>query len=201
MKQLFLIVAALLAGFVGGILGTRVVLAHRAGRPEQMIRARSFELVNASGHTISYWGVDKGDNAVLSFASHWPVTSGGPNDPSGHPPQPLDNPHNQRMAIGVIADSPFLMLRGPDGKTRVRLYLSMYEKPFLLMEDETGPRLLLGVEQSDTPGPQDNDWSLAFYPERARIGMYTEKIGGQTYVRGSFGVQRDKVKYPYNQPK
>jgi hypothetical protein len=52
------------------------------------------------------------------------------------------------------------------------------------------------VEGSDTPGPQDNDWSLAFYPERARIGMYTEKVGGQTYVRGSFAVHEDRVKYP-----
>jgi hypothetical protein len=77
----------------------------------------------------------------------------------------------------------------------------MYGKPVLLMEDETGPRVLLGVEQSDTPGPGDNDWSLAFGPERARIGMYTEKHGGQTYVRGSFAVHKDKVKYPYGQPK
>ncbi len=201
MKQTLLIVAALLAGFVGGVLGTRVALAHRERPPEQVVRAHRFELVNESGQTISYWGVDRADNAVLAFGSRWPASSGGPNDPSGRPPQPLDNPHNQQMAIGVIADSPFLKLRGPDGKTRVRLYLSSYQKPFLLMEDETGPRLLLGVEQSDTPSPQDNDWSLAFYPERARIGMYTEKIGGQTYVRGSFGVQRDRVKYPYNQPK
>jgi len=57
------------------------------------------------------------------------------------------------------------------------------------------------VEQSDTPGPQDNDWSLVFNPERARIGMYTEKSGGQTYVRGAFVVHHDKVKYPYDQPK
>lgn len=201
MKQILTIVAALLAGFVGGILGTRVAPARHEGSPEQIVRARSFELVNKSGQAISYWGVDKGDNAVLAFASHWPATSGGPHDPSGPPPQPLDNPRNQRMAIGVIDDSPFLIVRGADGKTRVRLLLSMYGKPVLLMEDETGPRVLLGVEQSDTPGPRDNDWSLAFFPERARIGMYTEKLGGQTYIRGSFGVRRDRAKYPYDQPK
>jgi hypothetical protein len=68
------------------------------------------------------------------------------------------------------------------------------------MEDETGPRVLLGVEQSDTPGPQDNDWVLDFSPDgRARIGMFTEKDGGQTYVRGLFSVNRDKIKYPYQQ--
>lgn len=201
MKQSLLVVAALLAGFAGGVLGTQMVLARHDKGPAQSIRARGFELVNESGQTISYWGVDKAGNAVLAFASHWPVASGGPNDPTGRPPQPLDNPDNQRTAIGVIDDSPFLMLRGPDGKTRVRLYLSMYAKPFLLMEDETGPRLLLGVQQSDTPGPQDNDWALDFGPSRAHIGMHTEVVDGQTYVRGNFRVQQDRVKYPYNQRK
>jgi hypothetical protein len=78
----------------------------------------------------------------------------------------------------------------------VRMLLSTDGKPFLLMEDETGPRVSLGIEQSDTPGPDDNDWTLTFYPERARIGMFTEKVGGQKYVRGVFLVNKDKVKYP-----
>ncbi len=101
-------------------------------------------------------------------------------------------------AVGLLAnDSPFLDMRGADGRTRVRMYLSDYAKPFLLMEDETGPMISLGVEQSDTPGPDDKNWILDFGPDsRARMGMYTEKEGRQTYVRGIFSVKEDKVKYP-----
>jgi hypothetical protein len=112
----------------------------------------------------------------------------------------LKDPETQRATIGVIDDDPFLYLTAADGKTRVRLYLSDYGKPILLMEDETGPRLSLGIEQSDTPGPQDNDWTLDFGPDsRARIGVYAEKEKGQRYVRGIFAVQREKMKYPPQQ--
>jgi hypothetical protein len=143
------------------------------------------------------WGVDKGQNTVLAFGSHSPeATAPGVAQPRPASPT-LDDPQNQRAAIGLIDDFPFLHLRGVDGKTRVRMYLSMYGKPFLLMEDETGPRVSLGVEQSDTPGPQDNDWTLDFGPDsRARIGVYTEKVGGQAYVRGIFSVKPNRVKYP-----
>ena len=169
-----------------------MIRAREQADPAQ-VRAHSFELVNEAGQKISYWGVDKGQNAVLAFGRGGTIP--------GHPGLGLGDPHSQRAVIGLTDDSPFLMLRGPDGETRVRLLLSIYGKPVLLMEDETGPRVLLGLEQSDTPGPGDNDWALAFYPERARIGMYTVKDGKQTYVRGSFAVHEDKVKYPFQQPK
>ena len=81
------------------------------------------------------------------------------------------------------------------------LSLSIYGKPILVMDDETGKRMSLGAEHSDTPGPGDNDWALDFGPDRARIGMFAREEGGQTYVRGMFSVSRDKVKYPYQQPK
>jgi hypothetical protein len=197
MKQSLIIVAALAAGFVGGILGTLVTRTSEQSSTQQLVRARSFELVNGAGEAISYWGVDKSQNAVIAFGNRG--LPGGVVLP-GRPPLDLKDPDNQLASIGLQGnDMPVLKMRGADMKTRVRLLLSMYGKPFLLMEDESGPRVSLGIEQSDTPGPEDNDWSLAFYPERARIGMYTEKVGGQTYVRGGFAVHRDKVKYPSTQ--
>lgn len=196
MKQTSLVVAALLAGFLGGVFGAVVIRTRQESQPQELVRARTFELIDEAGLTVSYWGIDKQQNAVLAFGSHWPKRAG-----ESHPVLRLDDPDSQRVAIGVIDDLPFLHLKGADGKTRVRLYLSGYGKPFLLMEDETGPRVLLGVQQSDTPGPKDNDWVLDFGPDRARIGMYAERVGGQTYVRGGFTVHRDKVKYPYDQPK
>ena len=43
-------------------------------------------------------------------------------------------------------------------------------------------------------------WALSrVIRPRRRIGMYTEKVGGQTYVRGSFAIPEDRVEYPYQQ--
>jgi hypothetical protein len=48
--------------------------------------------------------------------------------------------HLERLSIGAMADGPpFLTFRGSDGKSRVRLYLNLYDKPVLFMEDETRP--------------------------------------------------------------
>jgi hypothetical protein len=199
MKQAFLVMAALLAGFIGGILGERVARTRQQPHTEQLVRARSFELVDETGKTISYWGIDKGNNAVLAFGSHWPLPP--PAGVGGQYPVGLDDPHNQRAAIGVIDDGPFLFMRGADGKTRVRMYLSIDGKPILMMEDENSWRVALGIDQSDTPGPQDNDWALQFYPERVWLGMHTFKEGGQTVVQGGYSVNRDKLKYPFQQPK
>jgi hypothetical protein len=195
MKPILVIVAALVAGFVGGILSGRVA---RTG-DQRVVRARSFELVNETGQTISFWGVDNGQNAVLTFGSRGFALEGA----RPHSlPVGLGNPHNQLTAFGLQAnDSPLLKMSGTDGKTRVRLLLSQDNKPVLTMEDENGPRVSLGIEQSDTPGPEDNNWSLVFAQERARIGMGTEKEGGRRYVRGVLFVNPDKVEYPYPQPK
>lgn len=202
MKPIMIIVAAVLGGFVGGIAGAGIFHIHERSQSERLLRARSFELVDETGQVISYWGVDKSENAVLAFGDHWPKTPNGTGGLSNQIAQRLDDPDNQRAAIGVIDANPFLRLRGTDGKTRVRLYLNDYAKPVLLMEDESGPRVSLGIEQSDTPGPGDGDWTLDFGPDsRARIGMYSEKDGGQSYLRGVFDVKKEKAKFSYRQVK
>jgi hypothetical protein len=202
-KQIIVVGAALAAGFFGGVTSTFVLRGYLQPRPEQVVRARSFELVDRSGRVISYWGIDKGQSVVLAFGSR-PDTrlAEGAARPI-HAPLGLYNPANQLAAIGLLAnDSPTLTLRGADGKTRVRLDLSDWAQPALIMEDETGPRVLLGIDQSDTPGPGDNNWALVFGPEeRARIGMGTEKVSGTTYLRGGVFVNGKRVKYPYEQPK
>lgn len=200
MKQILIIGASLIAGFVGGILGTLVTHSTRQGPQEPVIRARSFELMDESGKVISYWGIDKNQYAVLAFGSYWPKGRPGGGHGSGQPQLDLADPANQRAAFGVVDDYPFLDLRALDGKPRMRLNLSIYEKPLLWMADESGKRLALGVEHSDTPRPGDNDWFLKFKPDRAWIGMGTRSEGGQTYVQGFLGVNPDKVKSPYGNP-
>lgn len=179
-------------------MGAMVVAGHDWGQPPKIARARAFELVDEKSRVLAYWGIDASQNVVLSFGSYWPdrpLTELAPGS------ERLRSGRSQRIAIGVIGDSPYLRLTGADGLTRARLLLNDYGKPVLLLDDETGPRVLLGVEQSDTPGPGDSDWSLAFLPDLARIGMYTEKIDGRTYAIGSFGVRRDRVPYPPGQPR
>ena len=192
MKQLYLILGAFVAGFFGGVLGTRMGSSGEQD-PKAVVRARGFEVLDEHGQTISFWGVDQGQNAVLAFGSRGFAPGGA--RPHNTPPG-LSNPDNQLAAIGLLGeDSPMLKMRGADGKLRVSMLLSTDAKPVLTMWDEQGPRVALGVEQSDTsPGPEDNNWSLVFAHETARIGMGTEKKGGQTYVRGVLFVNPKQVK-------
>lgn len=194
MKQVYITAVSLLAGFIGGIIGARLMRPREPAVPPQVIRARAFELVDEAGQVISYWGIDKNDYAVLAFGNHWP-----PDLTKGHPHPALQDLEHQMVALGVAGDGAFLHMRAPDGKTRVRIDLDMWGKPSLMMDDETGSRMSLGILRSDTPGPQDNNWALDFAPERATIGMFTVKEHGRQYVRGTLSVHEDKVEYPWGQ--
>lgn len=186
MKQTGLIAAAFVAGLVGGIAGSRFAMTGDRGT-NSVVRARSFELVDETGQAISFWGVDQGHNAVLAFGSR---------SSAGTTSRSLENPDNQLASFGLNGPDPWLKMSGPDGKTRLQMFAAIDAKPQLLMEDEIGPRIRLGVQRGDTLGPNDNDWALVFSKERAMIGMVTEKIGGQNYVRGVFSVNKDKIRYP-----
>jgi hypothetical protein len=162
MKQITLFAAATLTGFVGGVLGTLVTQRSQRSAAPQIIRAQRFELLDGTGKPIAFWGIDKRNYAVLAFGGYWPDQSDRKTQPPTNPLAGLDDPRNHRVSIGVIDEIPFLALTGADGKARVRLDLSSDGKPALLMGDEREWRMSLGVEQSDTPGPQDNDWTLDF---------------------------------------
>jgi hypothetical protein len=194
MKNFLLILGALVAGFVGGILGTGTVHSHRQENPEEVVRARRFELMDRGGRAISYWGFDKNDDVALVFGSNW--AAGRPN--GGPRPGGLDIPDNQRAALGVVDDSAYLIFRGADGKQRVYLALNFFEKPALVMGDETGGRLSLGVQQSDTPGPRDDAWFLEFLPNRAVMGTYSLPKAGKWYVKSLMRAnpKEDVVEYP-----
>jgi hypothetical protein len=121
-KQVVLIAAALLAGFIGGVLGNRANYFSRKSQPSDLIRAHRFELLNEAGQPVSYWGVDQGNDVVLAFARHGDANQAPVGAVAVQPLRPLDEPSGQRIAIGLHGDdSPFMALSGPDGKTRVRL--------------------------------------------------------------------------------
>jgi hypothetical protein len=81
------------------------------------------------------------------------------------------------------------------------LDLTPWQKPILLMEDETGPRVRLGINHSEPPSAADDDWAVSFHPDRAWIGMFSRPEAGQAYVRGFLSISKEKLKYPYVQPK
>ena len=64
--------------------------------------------------------------------------------------------------------------------------MSEYGQPVLSFYDENSWRVTLGVRRSDTPGPNDRDWGLDFYPDRAGIGVKTVEQAGRSYVQGYF---------------
>lgn len=190
MNNLYIILAASVAGFLGGVLGARTGYSGQQ-EPTTVVRARSFEVLDERGQTISFWGVDQGRNAVLAFGSRGFALNG---SRANRMPAGLSNPENQLNAIGLLGeDSPMLKMRGADGKPRLRMMLSSYGQPVLTMSDEKAPRLFLGVAQSDTPGPQDKNWSLAFAHETAMIGVGTEEKNGRTYFKGTFFVNPQQV--------
>jgi hypothetical protein len=111
--------------------------------------------------------MDRAHNTLLAFAPH-----AGPSTKID-----VDDPSLQRVSIGVIADgSPWLGFTGLDGRSRVRLYLSEFEKPILLLEDKHNPRISLGISQSDVHDPDDDDWLLEFLPDRAVLGMTRDPV-------------------------
>lgn len=193
MKILATFAISLLLGCLGGIGGTLMVLRHKAEIPEPAVRARSFELVDANGKTVSRWGLDQYHNPLLAFSPSAAMAR--PNLLGGE--LSLDNRDTQRVAIGLTGDAnPFLWFAGNDNKPRATLLVSEYGKPVFSLYDENSWRVGLGVEGSDTPSPNDNDWGLDFYPNRASMGMGTTQKRGKSYVQGYISIHRDKVPFP-----
>ncbi len=196
MKQLYLVLVALAAGFAGGIAGARLTQLQARESTPRVIRARAFELVDEKDNVLSYWGIGQNEYVILAFGNHFSreMPAG---KPESHPS--LKQMQNQMLALGVQGDGPFLTLRGTDGTTRMRLYTDLWNKPSLMMDDEAGPRISLGIVRSDTPGPQDNDWALDFIPDSATIGMRVLKQNGRQYIKGFQWLKTNPVEYPPGQ--
>jgi len=62
-----------------------------------------------------------------------------------HRPVGLREEENQRLAIGVSGDFPYLHFRSSDHKPRMDLVLDEQGKPGLLMYDDIAVRVALGI--------------------------------------------------------
>ncbi|MGB7761289.1 MAG: hypothetical protein WBL61_15775 [Bryobacteraceae bacterium] len=166
LTNLLVIVAACVAGFLGGMLALQVRVK---ALPPAVLRASRFELVDTAGKPVARWEVDSEKHQVhLCFLS-----KGGPIG----------------LDIGVSTEGqPFLAMNGRDGKPRIDMGLGWMDKPALGMGDERWQgRIVLGHAGSDTPDILDDpwdQWGLEFRPfgsERpiAAMGM-TMRGGNQT---------------------
>jgi len=173
-KDLYVITAALAAGYLGGVIsaGSHV----RASSPE-VLRASKFVLVNAAGTPVATWDVDTRNGVRLAFLG----------------------PHGARLALGARPDRfPYLEINGDDGKNRIKTGLGLSDKPYLAMSDERWQaRVALGFIAPDTiPYPPDSDsWGLvfrAFGSSLPVVGMHMSQRGDGP-VQGSLTVMGRQI--------
>jgi hypothetical protein len=188
------LLAWLLSCLFGGVGGYAYSRFHPANEPRpEVIRARRFELTDAKGRVIAFWGIDQGGNRVLAFL-RTTTAPAGPEEfklPAEQTPLTGQNP-NEELAVGILSsEKPFVNLLGTDGKSRALLYLTEQQKPILNMADERNEsRLGLGFISNDAPSPEDDDWALVFRtPNVAGIGSV--KIAGDRKYRGYLSVDRN----------
>lgn len=191
MRATLNILIALLAGFCGGFIGARLPRPSDQLVRGKTVRASTFELIDEEGNAISFWGIDKTRHVVLAFGDSRSVLS----PPAGPNPGDLREVRNQAAVIGMGGYMPFMNMR-PAGKMgEFNVLFTVEGQPFLLMKDETGPRLGLGIVQYDTPTAV-NSWALSFNPALAGIGIQAAKNKGEQYVQGFSFVDPNRVKFP-----
>jgi len=172
------LVAGFLAGISGGVTSHFITPERQSDLRQGPIRATRIELVDEAGKTKAFIGDDKEQDTALVF---------------------LDDHYRERMKIGVWPNSysPKLVMRGNDGKERVRFHLSVVDdRPIIVLGDHEHSRLALGYHQNDTLTP-DEAWSLAFYGPHgdgdplSENGIFqdyhSKKMAGFFYFRGKDG--------------
>jgi hypothetical protein len=177
--SLFNVIAAAVAGFIGGTVASRAPV--RAASP-QVIRASRFELVDSAGHALARWEVDPETNSAhLRFLARGGVA--------------LDE--------GTFSDvGPFLRMNGRDSRNRIALELDPADKPGLMMSDERWlGRIVLGYAGSDTPDIPDTEdsWNLEFRPAgttlpAAKIGMTGALKPGGGGDKGLLFVNGERIR-------
>jgi hypothetical protein len=175
-------VIALVAGLLGGVIHDWMrggTVEPAASSTPDVLRAKRFEVISASGQTLSYWGPDSDP--------HIPAST-----PRGVLLVFMDVKGTRRCQIGSrIGDfGPELLFYDKDGPLpgnqrqysdpRFAVGLGYNDDPALAMRNKTSWRILLGAQHGDAPDPSEDTWSL-----RIRGGQTAE--AGVTGYRTYFG--------------
>lgn len=179
-------------GAVGGYAYAHWKLVHES--QTTTVRASRFELTDATGRVVSFWGGDRGNNTVLAFLQT-PVENGSGQKEITLPPEATrltgQNP-NEAIAVGMLSTQiPFMNILGNDGNSRASLYLNEQQKPIFNMADEKQEsRLELGFISADAPTSNDDDWALRFRaPNVAGIGSIRNPVDHR--YRGYLSVEKN----------
>ncbi len=158
------IFAAVIAGFIGGLIRTASVpIAAAAGK---LIQAERIELIDNNGKLLAFLGTGDGQAPMLRF-----VNSKG----------------NEAVTLGLMeTGAPFLNMLGTDSKIRLTLRVQgSGERPTLAMSDNKWEgRVMLGFIPSDVPSNSDDDWGLIFRGPQgnsaiADLGMIRDALSGR----------------------
>lgn len=178
------LVACFVAGLMGGVVSHFFTHEKRSELRPGPIRATRIELVDEAGKTRAFLGTDKDQDTALVF---------------------LDDHSQERGKFGIrpYSYSPTLLMRGEDGRERVRFGLTAVDdRPIIILGDHERYRVLLDYHQNDTATP-DEAWTLAFYGphdpnnDQALIesgitqDYKTKRVGGFTYFVGKDGSFHD----------
>jgi hypothetical protein len=174
LKSLFGILAACIAGFLGGTFASQNRV--EAFSPT-VVRASKFELLNGAGVPVGSWEVDSNNEIHLRL---------------------LPRQEHAAFDIGILGDGrPIFRMSGRDGKDRVVIELDQADKPILGMGDERWEgRVLLGFNGPDFPDSNWDNWGLRFHTFGSNktvsgIGT-TQKKGGP--VKGFLTVSGKRIR-------
>ena len=179
LKQFISWLLSCIFGAVGGYAYAHWRPVHES--QNKTVRASRFELADATGKVIAFWGVDRGNNTVLAFLQT-PVGNAGGREELSLPQQGTrftGQNRNEAFAVGMLSTQiPFMNILGNDGNSRASLYLNQQQKPIFNMADERWEsRLELGFITGDAPAAEDDDWALRFRaPDVAGIGSTRDPV-------------------------
>jgi hypothetical protein len=160
--------AAICAGFLGGLAGTRLFEAApvQAQRRDRIVEAEEFRLVQSDGRAYGRFQVDA----------------------NGRPSMTLYDAHGEvRAVLGVLANgSPHLALSDRRGQVRAALAVWSDERVSLLLSDGDGaPRAQVAVPADGSPSVElsDRDGKI-----RAVVGAAPEVVTKNPRLRTESSV-------------
>ncbi len=164
MESLRVMAIGLTAGFLGGMLSSKLATVRPVQAESSSVRAQRFELVDESGKLVSAWGRFDGKDALFFF----------------------DEQGRQRAEFSFSRSSQthMLIFRGADSRLRVTLTSDLRGKSALnLGDEELESRVLLGYIGDDSPSPNSDAWGLEL-PKNgvlsswAGIGVSKDPVSG-----------------------
>jgi len=158
-KDFVIVILSVISGYGGGVLSMKPHAAEAAS--QQTTRATRFELVDASGKSVAFWGTDEYGQVVIAFTGG---TKG------------------ELAAFGLLSDlRGGLRLSGIDTTPRVTLAVGDHGRTGLgLFDDKGRSRVSLGYIMADSLDPEPDSWGLLFRAPPGESGHRTRAAIGYT---------------------